>query len=406
MKALEGVKVLDFTHAYSAVYTGQVLGDLGADVLKIEPIGGEQSRQWPPYDYDNEKRSCYYTCFNRNRRAISMNLKSKEGLEIAYELVKDADVLLVNMRNGAMDKLGLGYEDLKKINPKLIYATINGYGSRGPFSPLKAYDNICTAYSGIMYSIGQEEQPPMKLGISIGDNYSGLTMASSVLMALVHQRKTGEGQLVEIAMQDSLFGLIDKQILDYSLTSEEPKRVGNAHTMYAPEDVYRAKGSDEYVTLSVRNEADWVKFCNTANKAEWISDARFATNELRKANYAELKPLIAQIFADVDKIESQEKFMQAGVPCAASYRVSDILDDPQFRERYMIRYQPDVQVGSMLTCGNPMKFSDTVCEEIKTSKFAGQDNEEVLHDLGYTDEEIKKLYEDKAIYQKVGKFAI
>lgn len=399
MKPLEGVKILDFTHAYSAVYTGQVLADMGADVMKIEPIGGEQSRQWPPYAKDYNNNSCYYPTFNRNRRALSLNMKTEEGLEIAYHLVKDADILLVNMRNGAMDKLGMGYEDLKKINPKLIYTTLNGYGSKGPFSPLKAYDNICTAYSGIMYCTGADDQPPMKLGISIGDNYSGLTMLSSVLHALVYQRKTGQGQLVEIAMQDSLFGLVDKQILQYSMSGELPERVGNAYTMYAPEDVFAADGENNYVALSIRTEADWNKFCNLMNKPEWVADPRFVNNQLRRDNYAELRPLIAEIFAKMEKNEIQNMFLPKGVSCVVSNRISDIIKDPQFAERYMIRYQPDVQVGPLLTSGNPIKFRDTCCEEIKTSRFAGQDNETILGEIGYSDEEIQALYSKNVIYQ-------
>lgn len=399
MKALEGVKVLDFTHAYSAVYTGQVLADLGAEVIKVEPKGGEQSRQWMPFSKAYDNRSCYYPTFNRNRTAISVDLKKEEGKEIVYELVKDADILLVNMRNGAMDNLKLGYEDLRKINPKLIYSTLNGYGSKGPFSPLKAYDNICTAYSGIMYSTGREDQPPMKLGISIGDNYSGLTMLSSVLTALVHQRKTGQGQLVEIAMQDSLFGLIDKQILEYSMTGEAAKRKGNAHTMYAPEDVFAAAGKDNYVTLSIQTEEQWEKFCEILNKPEWMVDSRFVDNKARRENYDELRPLIAEIFEKMERFEIQNMFLPKGVPCTATTRISDILEQPQFTERHMVRYQTDFQVGTLLTSGNPIKFSDTCCEEIRTSKFPGEDNEDVLSELGYTEEDIEKLYENKILFK-------
>jgi CoA:oxalate CoA-transferase len=399
MKPLEGVKILDFTHAYSAVYTGQLFADMGAEVIKIEPMGGEQSRQWPPFSRDYENRSCYYGTFNRNRTAISVNLKKEEGKEIIYELVKDADILLVNMRNGAMDKLGLGYEDLKKINPKLIYSTLNGYGSKGPFSPLKAYDNICTAYSGIMYSTGREEQPPQKLGISIGDNYSGLTMLSTVLTALIYQRKTGQGQLVEVAMQDSLFGLVDKQILEYSMTGEVPKRKGNAHTMYAPEDVFVAAGDDNYVALSIHSEEQWKKFCEILNKPEWMTNPRFVDNKTRRENYNELRPLIAEIFEQMEKFEIQNLLLPEGVPCTATTRISDILAQPQFTERNVIRYQTDFQVGSLLTSGNPIKFGDTCCEEILSSKFPGEDNEDVLSEIGYSKDRIEKLYAKEVLFK-------
>jgi len=399
MKPLEGVKILDFTHAYSAVYAGQVLADLGAEVIKIEPKGGEQSRQWPPFSKDYDNRSCYYGTFNRNRTAISIDLKKDEGKEIVYKLLEDADVLLVNMRNGAMDKLGFGYEDLKVKYPKLVYSTLNGYGSRGPFSPLKAYDNICTAYSGIMYSTGREDQPPQKLGISIGDNYSGLNMLSSVLTALIHQRKTGQGQLVEIAMQDSLFGLVDKQILEYSMTGEVPPRPGNAFTEYAPEDVFAAAGDDDYVALSIHTENHWAKFCSLLGKEEWISDVRFKDNEARKKNYSMLRPLIAEILAGMKKKDIQDLMLKNGVPCTMATRVSDILAEPQFVERNVVRYQSDFQVGPLLTSGNPMKFSDTTCEEITSSKFPGEDNEDVLMDIGYTEEQIEALYESGVLFK-------
>ncbi len=399
MKPLEGVKILDFTHAYSAVYAGQVLADLGAEVIKIEPKGGEQSRQWPPFSKDYDNRSCYYGTFNRNRTAISIDLKKDEGKEIVHKLLEDADVLLVNMRNGAMDKLGFGYEDLKVKYPKLVYSTLNGYGSKGPFSPLKAYDNICTAYSGIMYSTGRDNQPPQKLGISIGDNYSGLNMLSSVLTALIYQRKTGQGQLVEIAMQDSLFGLVDKQILEYSMTGEVPGRPGNAFTSYAPEDVFAVDGDDDYVALSIHTEDHWAKFCSLLGKEEWISDARFKDNAARKKNYNVLRPLIAEIFIGMKKNDIQNLMLKNGVPCTMATRVSDILTEPQFVERNVVRYQTDFQVGPLLTSGNPMKFSDTPCEDIESSKFPGEDNEDVLMDIGYSEAHIESLYESGVLYK-------
>lgn len=402
MKPLEGVRVIDFTHAYSGVYGAQILADLGAYVVKVEPIGGEQSRIWPPFspDFGHGKRSCYYAAFNRNKTNISLDLKSKEGLEIAYELIKESDILMVNMRNGAMDKLGLGYDDAKKINPKLVYATLNGYGSRGPFKDLKAYDNVTTAYSGIMYCIGDDEKPPMKTGISIGDNYSGLTIFSSVLHAYICAKRTGQGQLVEVAMQDCLFGLLDNQILKYSMDGETPKRVGNAFTQYAPEDVFRTAGPDNYVALAIHTEDEWIKFCNTLEKKEWIEDERFKNNALRKTNYDALRPLIAKEFIDKDHHDLQEKFLHNGVSCVASNRISDLLREPQYAERHMMRFQPDVQTGHMQAAGNPMKFSDTDCEEIKTSKYPGQDNEKVFGKIGYTTEEIDKLYEKKIIYKE------
>lgn len=398
MKPLEGIKILDFTHAYSAVYTAMQFADLGADVIKIERIGGEQSREWMPFSKEYESRSTYYSTFNRNRVNLALNTKFAEGKEIIYQLAKDADIILVNMRNGAMDGLGLGYEDIKKINPKIIYGTLNGYGSKGPLSPFKAYDNICSAYSGIMYATGREDQDPMKLGISIGDNYAGLNLFSSVMTALVHQQLTGEGQLVEIAMQDSLFGLLDRQILEYSMTGEEPKRGGNAHTQFAPEDVFVTIGDDNHVALSVQSDSVWQTFCMAMNKPEWAADEKFATNALRKENYAVLRPLIADVFAKMDKFELQEKLMKVGVPCAAALKVNEIISDPQFIERHMVRYQNDIQVGPLLTAGIPMKFSDTPAEEIQSSRFPGQDNVKILKErLGYTDEKIQELIDKKVI---------
>ena len=398
MKPLEGIKILDFTHAYSAVYTGMQFADLGADIIKIERLGGEQSRDWMPFSKDYNNRSTYYATFNRNRLNLAVNTKLDEGKEIIYQLVKDADVVLVNMRNGAMDNLKLGYEDLHAINPKLVYATLNGYGSKGPLSPFKAYDNICSAYSGIMYATGREDQPPMKLGISIGDNYAGLNMFSSVMTALYHAQMTGEGQLVEIAMMDSLFGLVDKQILEYSMTGEEPARHGNANTQYAPEDIFAVAGEDNNVALSIRSEEEWKRFCDVMYHNEWAVDERFATNELRKANYAELRPLIADALREEDRDALQDKLNHAGVPCGAGMRVSELIREPQLLERHMIRYQNDMQVGPLLTAGLPMKFSDTVADEIKSSRFPGMDNEKILSErLGYSDEKIQELKDKQVI---------
>lgn len=392
MKPLEGIKILDFTHAYSAVYTAMQFADLGADIIKIEMLGGEQSREWMPFSKDHENRSTYYSTFNRNRINLAVNTKKDEGKEIIYGLVKDADVVLVNMRNGAMDKLKLGYEDLHKINPKLVYATLNGYGSKGPLSPYKAYDNICSAYSGIMYATGRPEQPPMKLGISIGDNYAGLTMFSTVMAAIYHAQMTGEGQLVETAMMDSLFGLLDRQVLEYSLDGKTAERTGNANTMFAPEDVFAAAGEDNWLAVSVRDEATWVKFCDVLGHHEWAEDPRFADNALRKKNYDALRPLIQDVLKDMDRDEISDTLCEAGVPSAPSLRASEIISEKQLAERHMIRWQNDIQVGTLVTAGIPLKFSDTVADEIKTSRFPGQDNRKILKErLAYTDEKIDDL---------------
>lgn len=399
MKPLEGIKVLDFTHAYSAVFAAMQLADLGADLIKIEQIGGEQSRTWMPFAKDHDNRSAYYATFNRNRTNLAINTKKPEGKQVIYDLVKNADIVMVNMRNGAMDSLGLGYEDLKKINPSLIYVTLNGYGSRGPLSGFKAYDNICSAYSGVMYATGRPDQPPMKLGISIGDNYVGLNMFSSTLAALYHRKKTGEGQLVEVAMMDSLFGLLDKQILEYSMTGVEPERTGNAHTEFAPEDVFTTAGEDNHVALSVRDEAAWRAFCTVMGHEEWAEDPRFSSNALRKKNYEELYPLIAEAFAVEERDAIAQKLCEAGVACAPSMRASEIMRAPQYVERHMIRYQNDIQVGVLYTAGLPMKFSDTVADEIRTSRFPGQDNETILRErLGYSEETIRDLQEKQVIH--------
>ena len=248
MKALEGIKIIDLTQAYSGPFCTMHLADHGAQVMKIERPGtGDQSRTWGPIVNDY---SAYYAFLNRNKKSVSLDLRSDAGKEIFLKLVQDADVVCENFKVGTMEKLGLGYDQLKKINPKLIYASISGFGLNGPMAKLPAYDIIAQAMSGLMTITGFPENVPTKVGPSVGDNYTGAYMALGICMALYHREKTGAGQRLDVSMVDTLFSILENAVVEYTVAGKVPGRSGNADPGIAPFDAFMAK--DEIGRASCR----------------------------------------------------------------------------------------------------------------------------------------------------------
>lgn len=390
MRVLEGVKVIDFTQAYSGPFCTMQLADFGARVIKVERNGvGDQSREWSPIENGH---SGYYAAINRNKEDLAIDIATPEGRDIILELAKDADIIVENFKVGTLDKMGLGYEEIKKVNPQIIFASLSGFGQTGPLKNLAAYDNVVQSMSGIMEMTGFPDDVPTRVGPAIGDNFTGLNMALAIAMAYYHKLNTGEGQMIDLAMLDTIFGILESPILFYDLLGEKTTRSGNndAGTL-VPYDVYQCK--DGYFSAGLASDAAWPKFCETIGMTELTQDPRFVDNELRCKNYDIITPIIAQFFIDKTRAELQEIFSNAGIPCAPVLSVPEVMEHPQIIAREMLIDMVDPGVGPYKALGNPMKMDKTPAQLISGAPLIGQDTESILKELGYSSEQINDLVE-------------
>ena len=396
MKVLEGVTVIDFTQAYSGPFCTMQLADFGARVIKIERRGmGDQSREWTPINEKGE--SGYFAAINRGKESISLDINTPEGVEIIKKMVKDADIVVENFKVGTLDKMGLGYEELKKVNPEIIYSSISGYGQNGPWSNLAAYDNVIQAMCGMMEMTGFADDVPTKVGPAIGDNFTGLTMALAITMAYFHKLNTGKGQCLDVAMMDCLFGIMESPILCKELLNEEITRCGNTDPTLCPYDVYPCKDGYFSAGLAAGSAAEWERFCTAINMPELLEDERFATNELRIENYDIITPIITEYMKTKTKAELTEAFNANKIPSSPVNTIPEMMSHPQLKARNMLVDLEDENVGKYIAMGNPMILSQTPAVIEKGSPSMGRDTEKILKDFGYTDEDIKKFEDCEAI---------
>lgn len=393
--ALENIKILDLTRVIAGPYCGAMLADLGADVIKIElPGRGDDARAYGPYV---NGESLYYGNLNRNKRGITLNLKSEEGKEIFRKLAKDADVVIENYRPGVMDKLGLGYEELKKINPRLIYAAVSGFGSYGRYSKRPGYDIISQAMGGLMSVTGHPGNGPTRVGSAIGDVLGGMNLVIGILAALQARHTTGEGQRVDVSLIDSVIASLENAYQRYEVSGQNPVRMGNAYASIAPYDSYEA--SDGWLVIGCGNDKLYKQFCdNILHMPELVDDPRFDCNVNRVANNLELKEIIQDNFTHKHTVkECVDMILGAGIPAGPIYNVSDIMEDPHIRDdREMFIHVNHPVMGDVILNGNPVKLSDTKVGIRFPSPTLGQHNHEVFSELGYSDEEIAALGEKGA----------
>lgn len=393
MKALEGLKVVDLTQAYSGPFCTMHLADHGAEVIKIERPGlGDQTRTWGP-----EKNDCsaYYAFLNRNKKSIELDLGSPEGKEILFKLVKDADVVCENFKVGTMDKLGVGYEVLKKINPKIIYASISGFGLNGPLAKQPAYDIVAQAMSGLMSITGYAESGPTKVGPSIGDNSSGLYLTIGILMALYHREKTGEGQRLDVAMMDSLYSLLENAVVNYTVGGFIPVQQGNADPSITPFDSFQAK--DGLVAMGVGTQKLWVTFCKAMGREDLLENPLYENNIKRGANYMPgLKDEIELYTKTKTKAELEELMVGVGIPFGQILNVAEATEHPQTKAREMVVEVEHPILGKMRIPGVPVKLHSTPGSVVTPGPLLGQHTDEVLSKLGYSKDEISGL-KDKGV---------
>ena len=388
-KVFEGLKVVDLTTALNGPFCTMFLGDYGADVIKIEPVGGEQSRSWGPID-EKSGESGFYGFVNRNKKGCTLNLKSEKGLEMFYELVKDADVLVENYRGGVTKRLKIDYDTIKKINPNIIYASGSGFGQYGPITHRPCYDIVAQAMGGMLNLTGFKENDPVKVGPSVADHVAGIYLMVGVGMALYHREKTGEGQHIDVSMFDVIFSLLENAIVNYTMGGFIPERNGNVDPSIAPFDVYACK--DGFVALGVGNDKLFNKFANIIGHQELLEDERYKDNVSRCDNYIpDLQNLIREWCADYKKGEIEEIMDEAGIPCGPVLNVKEAIEHPHIQARDMMVHCEHPTVGDMYFQGCVIKLSETPGEVETAPPLVGQHNREVF---GLSEEEEKALIEE------------
>lgn len=387
MKALDGIRILDLSRVLAGPYCTMVLGDLGAEIIKIEQPGiGDDSRAYGPFI---GKESAYFMSLNRGKKSIDLNLKDEADREIFLDLVKQSDVVIENYRPGTMAKLGFEYEDLKKVNPRIIYCAISGFGHSGPYSTRPAYDMIVQAMGGIMSITGEPGQAPVRVGSSIGDITAGIFGAIGILAAVEARHTTGEGQKVDVGMLDCQVAILENAIARYLLSGEVPKPLGSRHPSIAPFQAFPTK--DYYVIMSAGNDALWGKLCHVLGTPELIDDPRFVTNNDRNNNIDELCEIINKISVTKTTAEWMDILEKGGLPVGPINTIDRVVNDEQVQARDMIVEVEHPIAGKMKFAGNPIKLSATPGAVDEPAPILGQHKAEVLKELlGWTEEKISE----------------
>ena len=390
---LSGITILDLSRILAGPYCTMVLGDLGAEVLKVEPPYGDDSRNWGPPFVEGE--SAYFLAVNRNKRSICINLKRASGRDLLHRLADKADVLVENFRPGTLDSLGFSYETIRAARPEIIYCSISGYGHSGRLKPRPGYDAVMQGEGGWMSLTGEPDGPPLKLGASLADIFTG-TMATQGILAALHQRNTtGKGQKIDIALFDSVLATLCYQAQGYLLTGESPERLGNRHPSLSPYETFET--SDGYVIVGVGNDALWRSFCRAVGRPD-LDVAGFETNALRVENYVELKKLLVPMFLSGSTQHWLDLLEPAEIPVGRVRSVPEALSNPQAVDRQMLIEVEHPTVGRMRMTGNPIKMSSLPDVPALPPPRLGQHTEEVLSEkLNLSSEEIETLRGEGAL---------
>jgi formyl-CoA transferase len=394
MPVLQGVKVLDLTRVLAGPYCSMLLADMGAYVIKLEnPRNGDDSRAFVP---KVNGESAYFMNLNRNKRGITLNLKSEQGKELFLNFIDKVDILLENYRPGTMEKLGVGYDVLSKRNPRLIYGCISGFGHYGPYSQMPGYDIISQAMGGLMSTTGWPDGQPTRSGTAIGDVLGGLNCCIGVLAAYLNCQKTGLGQKVDVALVDSVVSSLEIINQIYLATGRIPERIGNRYEASYPYDSFMAK--DGLLVIGAGNDKLFSNLCSTMKMPELTQDPRFITNEKRVQNHKELKTIIEKWLANYSKKEAIKMILSGDCPAAPIYNIAEVVADEHihnFREMFIDVEHP--VAGNTTIAGNQIKFSKDKIRIEKPSPLLGQHNNEVFSEvLGLSEEEIAK-YENNGI---------
>lgn len=385
---LQGVRVLDLSRVLAGPYCTMLLGDYGADVIKVEPPGGDDTRQWGPPYLGGE--SAYYLSCNRNKRSLVLDLSTAQGREVLLRLVRQADVLVENFKLGTMERWGVGYEErLRQENPRLIYCNISGFGRTGPYAHLPGYDFLAQAMGGLMSITGPPGGPSTKVGVAVSDLTTGMMAAFSILAALRHRDQTGVGQRVDLSLLETQVAWLANVSSAYFATGKAPQWQGNAHASIVPYQTFRVQ--DREMVIAVGNDGQFQKLCALLGRPDLASDPRFATNPARVAHRSDLVEILSALFAQADVDHWVARCWENGVPAGPINSLDRVFSDPQVIHREMVQEIPHPTAGTVKQVGIPVKLSETPGEILRHPPLRGEHSREVLTELGYTDAETDEI---------------
>lgn len=394
MAALDGVKVLDLCQVGAGPYCSTLLGDLGAEVVKVEPIGGEPTRSVD--NFFAPKESAYYFGINRSKKAIALDIKSKEGHEILLRLAKWADVVTVSMRPATVDRLGLSYDNLRKVNDRIVYLSVTAFGEDGPRAEAPGMDIVAQALSGVMALTGEPDQPPVKCGASVADWTTSFLSAFAIVSALRARDRDGVGQKVAVSLLDASLSLLPQFVSSYRATGVAPRRSGSGHPMVVPYQVFLT--ADGNIIVACLDDRFWPRLCNALERPELIADERFATNSSRVKRRAEIVGIVQAILATKTTEEWVSRFEKLSVPHAPVLELEQVVEDPQVIHNEMILTLEHPRFGKYQVVNNPIRMSATPAVPHGYSPGVGEHTDEVLAGVGYSEEELGAL-RDAAIIE-------
>ncbi|MEY3740971.1 MAG: hypothetical protein RLZZ192_1647 [Pseudomonadota bacterium] len=396
---LTHVKVLDLSRVLAGPWAGQVLADLGATVIKVERPGvGDDTRVWgPPFlkaeNGEQTREACYFLAANRGKQSVTINISTVEGQDLVRKLAAQADIVLENYKVGTLARYGLAYEDLKAINPAIIYCSVTGFGQDGPLAELPAYDFMIQAMGGLMSVTGERDgQPgggPQKVGMPIMDLMTGMWAAVGVLAALARRNATGEGEFIDLAMLDVMVATIANQGMNYLVSGKTPQRMGNKHPNIQPQDVFQC--TDGQMVLAVGNDGQFVSFCQAMNRPDLASDSRFITNSARVVNLEALMEILVDEIGKRSRAECINALRAHGVPCGPINTIPEILAEPQIIHREMLRYLPHPTAGKVPQIVSPLKLKQNPLAFNDAPPLLGADTQAVLQEIGVTPEQYAAL---------------
>lgn len=397
--ALENLTVLDLTRVLAGPFCTMMFADMGAKVIKIEiPNGGDDTRAYPPFrsNTEGEQESIYFANINRNKKGITLNLKSEEGKKLFRDLVKKADIVVENYRPGVMDKLGLGYDELKKINNRIIYGSVSGFGNTGPYRLRPGYDILAQAMGGMMAITGVPGGPPTRVGSAIGDILGGLHLAIGLLAAVNARNITGQGQRVDISLMDAVIAATENTGIKYLESGKIPPRMGNRYAAVSPYDAFHVK--DGTIIIAAGNQHLYEKLCTEIlHRPDMITDPRFTDMSGRLEHQDDIKEVIEETLRDQTMDQAVDLLLSKGIPAGPIYDIKQIMQDPQVKERNMFIQMEHPTLGAITVNGCAIKLDDTPASVGSPAPALGQDNEEILKEYLGLEGEMLAEYRERGI---------